>query len=402
MAHGRLENHSGPNMMPRLHIEMKSSQTTRQRRRVVWITIELLTVFVFLFGAGRLFLLRTTLLALAPLETDIAVTFVGKQALEAFFEHLGANQAVTDRSVTFNDLRPHVGRELAVFIDLEEKNQMVAFQGMLPEEMKVRLELYGISVQENAASTILSTTTVDTSRSDTSFRLASFLPNYAGKIRLGEESGTLFLQKNGILVKVNTGVDIKVSVPKLHTNTMALLPIEWTYWRQLGIDATGVVELRSDESEIGYLLQVNQKLDSQKLAKVVQKAALLQNPIVESVVLPDQGTVSELRLDDERLTVTLEEVEVGVRITAVNTHDDSITGWVDGEKAFLTNRWSAFSTSSVGEITSSCLKSANAYIFPKKMEAIGLLQTPNVYANDYFLKLFREIAISSMKVKFCW
>lgn len=388
--------------MPRLHIDMKSSQTTRQRRRVVWITAEILTTLLFFLAVGRLFLLRTTLLALAPLETDIAVTIVGKQALGAFFEHLGASHAVTDRPVTFNDLRPYVGRELAVFIDLQKSNQMIAFQGLLPEEMKARLELYGIIVHEGKAKTILDTTTTDISLSDRSFRLASLLPNYAGEIRLGEESGTLFLHKNGILTKVNTGVDNDFNDLKLHVDTMALIPLGWTPWGQLGIEATGVIALRSDESEIVYLIQIDQKFDSQVLAKIVQKAAILQNPIVEPVILPDQSMASELRLDDETSTVTLEELERGVRITAVKDGHPPVTGWTDGEKTSLTNRWSNSSANRENEMTSSCLKSASAFIFPQKMNVAGLLQSSTLYSNDSFLKLFKEIAISSDKVKICW
>ena len=71
------ESPSTTSMKPRLHIPMKTNQTTRQHRRVVWIIAQVLLSLGLLFGGSRLFLLRSSLLAMAPENTDLAFTHLG-------------------------------------------------------------------------------------------------------------------------------------------------------------------------------------------------------------------------------------------------------------------------------------------------------------------------------------
>ena len=393
---------SDTKMKPRLHIPLKQNPTTRQRRRVVWITAEFLLGFAVLFGGGRLFLLRDSLLAMAPVETDVAVSLAGERALSTFFETFGNHQAVSSSPLRFNDLKPYVGRELAVFLDAETGTSLVAFAGKLPDEVKNLWGHYGLLVQQNGGTLLLGPQEANFQKTDRTLTLAALFPNYAGRIRMSEETGSLFLHPNGILAKVHTGVDKARSKTLLAENTIALVPIGLVPWIELGIDSTGVLHLTHDEEGVGFFLQIDQKLESQFLAKLVQKIALLQRPEVRSVALSDQSSGQEIRLNEEKIDLDIEEREQGVRIVGSGQGSQTIIGWSEWEKTFLTNREATQTGDTEHGFVSSCLKSGNSFLFPKKLAATELFQTESVYQPPTWLILFEEIAISQEKVKFCW
>lgn len=370
---------------------MKTNQTTRQHRRVVWLFAETFLAFTLAFAIGRVILLRTTLASLAPEGTDLTVSLVGKGGRELLTERFLQEELVSGRPVTIGNLANELGRETALFFDLDTGSHSLALSSHLSDELTQTLKINGISVTLISGATFLRADSTQNPKSrHTSFHLASIFPNYIGWTKTTEDEGAVRFTNNKLILKVYTGVDKEFPKTIPEETTSASIVHAWTGLEAYAITAGGDVLLTSDAQGTGYRITINEAVETQNLAKILKESAM--NRVVElaKILLPDSSSVTELVVDPQRVSIEINEQDDLLRMVAM-TEKGEIFARREGAITIVTNRQELLEKNPMAT-KSLCFIGAGSYIFP------SALNTPALG----FLKNTREIAISKDFLGICW
>lgn len=378
-------------MKPRLHIPLRTNQTTRQRRRVVWLLVEAIIAILIVWTIGRVFLLRTTIASLAPEGTDLTVSLVGTAGRELLIKRFLHNELVSNRPLTVEVLKEELGREVAIFFDFNAGTRSFALSGRLSVELQETLKTYGLIVTPVGASTFLSE---DPSQiplpRKTSLHLTAILPNYIGWAKTKDDAGAVRLSQNKLTLKVQTGVDSQLK-SSLREQVVSATTIEkWTDLEAFGITAGGDVLITQDERGTGYRITINELVETQNLARLLKESAMSKAVELSNVLLPDSSSVIELVVDPESISIEIVE-ENGLLYVVISTKTEKIYAKREGMITVITNREELLEEQSEKVITP-CFPNAGSYVFPSVMTEW----------TRGFLENAKEIAISKDFVGICW
>ncbi len=370
---------------------MKTNQTTRQHRRVVWLLVEVVAAFLLAWVIGRAFLLRTSLLSLAPDGTDLAIDLVGKGGREVLVKHFSDIELVSNRPITTETLAPDIGREVTLYFDFDAGTHSVAFSGQVDEKTQALWKSYGVSVTSERGFTFLSESdAIIPKKKSASFHLAAALPHNVGVVLNDGNRGSAWYSNNKLSFNVYTSIDNEVK--NLPTSTIAMTQVDhWPGFEAYGVQAGGSALLVSDENGIGYKISIKQGLETQMLAKLVQDLALRGVPGITTVSLPDTSTAAEIRLDPKSVDVQISEQNGKVSIKA-STKNGAIFASQSENTTIISNR----------ERLVDAQDTNGFYLAPKRLLESGVPLDDRWQRKLSFVKNVLTISIFKGQIAICW
>ena len=340
--------------MQRLNIPLKSGgQTTRQRRRVVWPLIGVMVAGLFAFCLVRILLGRATLLWIGPSDAMV-VDVVGRGSLEQIENHLGNSTIFDGKPLTLNNLAPFVHGEVALAL-LPTGGRVFAYRGVLPDPLRTTISTYGVRLVSDAGGVVIlsdADTTGMNLNGGLRLSLSSILPSFGGVAREGHQLKTIFLGSTGISVgNVANQADPKdmagfLAWIQLDSSTIPLFP---TYEPLAGYgllasipdllgSGTGTVLLTTDSDGIGFRIQVNHAIESQKLADLLNKSVALNEPSTVPLSLIDGSSIDELRSDPDLIKTSVQDLGQQGTLITVDGSSAHLAARSDGHATIITNR----------------------------------------------------------------
>lgn len=405
--------------MQRLNIPLRTGQTTRRDRRVVWkLALLLLTVFCA-FVVVRLLVNRVTLDRTFP--EHIVIDVVGRGAIATATEQMGTLPLLVGRPITLYDLAPYMRGEFALAVHPTSGERAVAIRGKIPDDVQTDWEGVGVYVDVRGGLTFISSDAAPSEEVSPppSVRPLSFLPAFAGVVRLpdggsrnlfvGNSQWTLRLPSDQADLRPPTHFPAGTMAwsafsphstadffsPLLHASRLdneilALLKEE-----------TGSVLVIQDENGVGYRLTFDGTIDSGILANLSKVLVSLQSPLTQVATLPDRTAVEELRFDPSLVQVSQTEHD-GRTVISAELDEDSLHMLQNEAETVVTNRGGLVDIVHEGVRTSSsCLGGASLYIFPKEAARSAAQTTLTNDSSLIFFYTADEIAVSSKKIRIC-
>lgn len=318
--------------MQRLNIPLsRHKRTTRRSRWVVWVLILVTLGALFLvWNTGRWWLERPTVLLNAPVDTVVATHLsINSRTWEHIELILGGTPLISDRSLTFSDLKPYIHGDLGWFFTGDGK-RIVSIRGDYFEISEAFSGL-NLSIEEvDQGIVMLSTTLPAVSEVEYGLRPRLFpgvFSQYLGQIVLPDDGvqSRIYLKDNRIAIDLGDVVK-KQEIGQMILPKDTILALSTLAWTNKLTDDNSTLLMRSFIPEIetfsvlfddfqfvlakideknSYIIegQLAQNID---IGAFLQSLVSAQSPEITDTLLDDGTIQQELRISPE--LVSIEEV----------------------------------------------------------------------------------------------
>ncbi|NQV90452.1 hypothetical protein HQ487_03545 [Candidatus Uhrbacteria bacterium] len=337
--------------MQRLNIPFsRHTTTTRRNRRVVWLLIGLLGVFLVLLSRiGILWFSRGEILSLAPSNTVLAIQVQITQTTEPFLSNwLSGVPLISNRSIEFSDILPMTKGELALFVT-SSGGRSIAIRANKSAINTELLETYSISIQESGSFLLLSETLLPISGTDPLVH-RSFFPSvgkrWFGRVVLPEEGigGNIFSSTDKLSIEFNTEkkqIKEQQVIPNLGLSIgdlmwgeeIPLTPLTHLIepFVQDGVDkpfflnTNSLLKVFIQETETGrrtLIVQKEANPDSTTIIRDLQLIGAFSKPTISATTLSDGTLYQEIEVHPD--LVSVEEISTNLGLSyRVSTENGS-------------------------------------------------------------------------------
>jgi len=361
--------------MQRLNIPFdRHKQTTRRKRRVVWMFVSgYLLVALSAWFLSTLWLSRDTVSAAAPDRTNIVIRLTAvKKNAPLYLEFLGNTPLLSGRSLTIRDLLPHIHGEFALFL-LEDGSRAVAIRSSEADIPYELFDHFGVVTREVTPNVFLLSAQPLPVAGTAVKKTLSGPSLFPGTRKLGSVSinspdeplyGSILLSKKNLSVRFNNmplsselpqmlpqNVFAAVSTPALpNTNVLSLSKQIDNFIAPFGAKKTedisstvlknpGYILLSETENKVSFLISTSENLfDEGDQMRFLSTFAALKNPKQQEWLLPDQSSAIELVSDPSTVSVE-ERIFFGTPVQQVYATKDEqmFTAQKDGQVVITNN-----------------------------------------------------------------
>lgn len=429
--------------MQHLNIPLsRNSQTTRRTRRVVWL-LALVFLLVAIGSAwfSALWFTRDVIYSAAPEDTTSAFRFFvsGEKGklVESFF---GQVPLISNRSLLYSDISPYTNGEFVVFVS-ENGTRSVAIRlggKPLPQSL---LDSQSITSQSIGRKIVLLSEKPEKTKA--LLLKTKIIPGFSllGRHNIGELIETsvktrayIYATKKyveislfGISNQIHTIKHIPentiayLSTPLLpktpNGSTNLILPLlqfisysDTSKIFQHLLDAQGQMILTKDKEGMGFYLSSKsvEQNNATNIEQLLRTIAALNSPTLQEISLDDGTSIKEIVANPDSFSV--EQVTVlGAQINKIHTsHSIFLSGLVQKNEFFLTNREDLFRTMNGSAKSSDKICSGNIAGISFQPITTSLMQnenTPNSNAILLFAQNFSSLGIKkgvfSVKLRLC-
>jgi hypothetical protein len=313
--------------MQRLNIPLsRHKRTTRRSRWVVWVLmLFVLAGTLFVCNTGRWWLSRSTAFENTPVGTVAAVQFLVNPNTSTQIERLlGNTPLISNRSITFSDIKEHVNGEFVWFFT-EENDRIFTVKGDL-FEIRDAFSGLGLSVDEVSPGAVMLSSSLPALFEGMEGIKPPFFPSifsdYLGQISFPQEhlQSHIYLKDNKISFVLGESEENINNIKSIEGTVLAFSSSDWLK-TQIHEDSTLLNNSLFSESssfsqlfnDFGFLLRkadgLNEYIIEGELTQNIDIGVLLQTlvstqspDLIETTML--DGTVQqELRIAPELVSI---------------------------------------------------------------------------------------------------
>lgn len=429
--------------MQHLNIPLsRNNQTTRRTRWVVWLLASA-SLFVILasFWISTLWFTRDTIYKAAPEHTIMATRFFisGKKGahVESIFKQL---PLISNRSLTFSDLAPYISGEFVVFLS-EDNSRSVALRlgnKALPQAL---LDAHSIVEQSIGHNIVLLSEKHQLIKSLITKPKVFPGISYPGHIWIGEvieqsENKRSFISVANDHIEISMNEKMANARPFKHFPNDTIAYLSTPVWTKAAEDfsksilptmqfisdpkivssfeemtsAQGQIVLTQDKDGVGFFLTTHTRdaKNLPNLEQILRTIAALVTPKIQETLLDDGTTIKEIVSNPD--AISIEQITVlGTLVNRVRTNTgDIMTGLIENNGFFLTNRETLFRSYKGQNISEKKICSGNLAGISLHSFGDNMIQHANFPNNNAILFLSQnfsrvgiESGLFSTKINFC-
>lgn len=400
-----------------LHTNAKT-RLSNNSRRVLWLVASWLGLILISWFLANLWFGRDSLSAFAPKETVSVIHLTpSTNQWQRLIEDFGTLSLVFGRPITLKEIMSYKPNELAIFI-LSDNQMAVAIKTSEKNLPKETLASYNVNIQKLTKNRWLLSAAplLFSSKKQTDFHLSSVWPNNLGVFSIQETKGTIFTKKSGYSFKLSSGSG-DFHLPNLPTETLAATVVRGgldfnllSFFNNLSanLDPLNIIsgqeiwqELKSADSifllsksqenseKIDFLIKTS--INAEKVARILQAASVLQNPITKPMEMPDGSLAREIlasspETPNKTIIINGQEIQkintqIGI-ILALNSENNTI---ITSNQTLLEN----FLVISQEKTTPICDSKQNL-IFINPSEAANFLEDQKNISNSPINQVFSK------------